>query len=212
MMTVTTHTQKNISSSIPGIRAFIPGICPKVAPAIIIARSPMDTHFFHFGQGILWGFPLLSIRNSLESPQFAKNESSVSIMSVSPSFRIRFSVSDCVSPFLRISNIRAPYLLSKSKSLKGTFIPLNLGPMTASVLCRFLFCPATAVSSGVLSDGKSLFPNNMIYSIPTTAITPPTFPSSNIENPLYPSSSIIPWTTRFVEVPMSVHIPPSIAA
>ena len=40
----------------------------------------------------------------------------------------------------------------------------------------------------------------------------PTRPNSNIPKPLYPASKIIPSTTRLVEVPISVHIPPSIVA
>ena len=44
------------------------------------------------------------------------------------------------------------------------------------------------------------------------AISPPTLPSSNIVKPSNPASSIRPCTTRFVEVPIRVHIPPKIAA
>ena len=40
----------------------------------------------------------------------------------------------------------------------------------------------------------------------------PTRPNSNIPKPLYPASKIIPSTTRLVEVPISVHIPPSMVA
>ena len=40
----------------------------------------------------------------------------------------------------------------------------------------------------------------------------PTLPNSNIPNPLYPASKIIPSTTKLVEVPISVHIPPNMVA
>ena len=43
-------------------------------------------------------------------------------------------------------------------------------------------------------------------------MTMPTFPSSNMEKPVYPASMTMPWTTRFVLVPMSVHTPPRMVA
>ena len=43
-------------------------------------------------------------------------------------------------------------------------------------------------------------------------MNPPTLPISKIENPSYPASSIIPWTTRLVDVPIRVHMPPRMAA
>ena len=44
------------------------------------------------------------------------------------------------------------------------------------------------------------------------AIITPTCPNSKMENPLRPASCIIPSTTKFVEVPINVQIPPSIVA
>ena len=44
------------------------------------------------------------------------------------------------------------------------------------------------------------------------AIKTPTLPNSNIEKPSYPASSIIPCTSKLVEVPIKVHIPPNIVA
>lgn len=40
----------------------------------------------------------------------------------------------------------------------------------------------------------------------------PTFPSSNMENPSYPASMTMPCTTRLVDVPINVHIPPRMVA
>ena len=44
------------------------------------------------------------------------------------------------------------------------------------------------------------------------AIITPTCPNSKMEKPLKPASCIIPSTTRFVEVPINVQIPPRIVA
>ena len=46
--------------------------------------------------------------------------------------------------------------------------------------------------------------------MPATATGTPIRPSSNIVKPSKPASSTMPWTTRLVDVPMSVHIPPRI--
>ena len=44
------------------------------------------------------------------------------------------------------------------------------------------------------------------------AITTPTFPNSNMVNPVYPASITMPCTTRLVLVPISVQTPPRIVA
>lgn len=48
--------------------------------------------------------------------------------------------------------------------------------------------------------------------MPAIVTITPTLPSSKSVNPSSPASIIIPWTTRFVDVPISVHIPPNMAA
>ena len=46
--------------------------------------------------------------------------------------------------------------------------------------------------------------------MPAIAIKIPTLPNSNIVNPSCPDSSIIPCTTKLVDVPIKVQIPPNI--
>ena len=46
--------------------------------------------------------------------------------------------------------------------------------------------------------------------MPAIATKMPTLPNANIVKPSYPASNIIPCTTRLVDVPIRVQIPPSI--
>ena len=91
-------------------------------------------------------------------------------------------------------------------------IPGKRAPSTASTRWKFPGFSSSPSSDtvSVLESGSSLFEKANKYKIPAIAIKIPTFPSSNIVKPSYPASRIMPCTTRFVEVPIKVHIPPNI--
>ncbi len=74
----------------------------------------------------------------------------------------------------------------------------------ATLGCLILGYPVAYLISK-MREGK-----RNILIIPAIAMNIPTFPSSNIEKPSNPASNIIPCTTRLVEVPINVQIPPRI--
>ena len=104
-------------------------------------------------------------------------------------------------------------MAGKVKLSQGVLlIPGKRAPSTASTRWKFPGFSSSPSSDtvSVLESGSSLFEKANKYKIPAIAIEIPTFPSSNIVKPSYPASRIMPCTTRFVEVPIKVHIPPNI--
>ena len=193
------------------------GSSPIVAPMIMMRSRASAVHFFQDGTGRVGiSLPLVIIKNTDESPQVLVKSSSASKTSVSPCCSLtspKFSVMIC--PPWRISLISAPYFLLKSKFFSFRFSPGKRDASTTSTMCCPFSTAASASSSSKLSGlsaGSSFFDVRMMKSSPTTVMGMPMKAKSNIFSPPSPLSIIIPCTTRFVDVPMSVHNPPRMVA
>ena len=71
---------------------------------------------------------------------------------------------------------------------------------------------SSALSLGARRSGSSSGVSAIIIATPATANGSPTAPISKIPMASSPASSSSPETTRFVEVPIRVTVPPTIAA
>ena len=130
------------------------------------------------------------------------------------------------SPGLRISSPSAPRFVDPSR-----YRPASLSPAWFSSFTEPSFFPAKRDSADTVSSvRKKTLPSSSIRSaaliragsrnrarrsmvaVPTTAATIPTGAISKIEKAGRPCSRATPSTSRLVEVPISVHVPPRIAA
>ena len=162
------------------------------------------------------------MRKKDESAQLLIKTSSAKSTSVSPSRKrsLRMSCISKVEPARCISRSVAPYFCLKSKCC--TCLPMagKRAPSTTSTLKLRSSASSLTVSAGVSRrSGSRNFENRSIYTVQKMAIGRPIYANSNMERPRTPlsgckaaSSSAIPCTTRLVEVPMSVHIPPTMVA
>ena len=131
-------------------------------------------------------------------------------ISVSPFLSSRFLMSDRQnSPPLRIPVIFSPPRLRAATSL--TFLPSN-SSVRSVASDRNWVSPVSASSPPDSRSGRRKRPSSVIRAIPVSAVTMPTGVISKIENGSSPLRRATPSTSRLVDVPMSVRVPPRMDA